>query len=110
MKERVKNTLSARVQGHALHHTMFRDAVDPKTSTINFDILADIFKRHFPLLKVKAKNIEITVLNRILDENGKTIDHEIERLEAIRVSKHAKGRTVTKKKVRSKPIKIKRRR
>jgi hypothetical protein len=88
---------------------MFQDAIDRKTSTINFDILAGIFSKHFPLLPVKAKSIEITVMNRIVEE-GQRDDFEIEKLEAIRVSKHAKGRTLTKKKPRSKPIKIKRRR
>lgn len=110
MKERIKNTLSARTQGHSLHHSLFREAVDPKTSTINFDTLAEIFQKHFPLLKVKVKHIDITVLNRITDDSGETIDYEIEKLEAIRVSKHAKGRPLPKKKVRSKPIKVKRRR
>lgn len=109
MKVRVPNSLSARVGTHALHYTMFRDAMDPKTSTINFDILAEIFKKHYPLLKVKAKNIDITVLNRVSTE-GKRDEFEIEYLEAIRVSKHARSKMPAKKKVKSKPIKIKRRR
>ena len=108
-KTRVKNTLSARIGSYALHHSMFREAVEPKTSTINFDILAEIFAKHFPLLKVKSKHIEITVLNRI-SEDGTRDEFEIETLEPVRVSKHAKGRTAVKKKARPKPLKVRRRR
>lgn len=108
MKVRVKNSLSARIGTCALHNSLFREAMDIKTSTINFDILAGIFTKHFPLLKVRAKDIEITVMNKVI-EKGKRPEFEIEYMEPVKVSKHAKSKVQVKKKPRAKPIKLKRR-